>query len=636
MVDIEDLANKSFTKSRNYIPEDIKEPLINLVKDLCSESYDNKGEVNDKLIELRRKYHINPRKCQISYMYEALSSKNIVTDSDTVRKSLKSKEMRGLSGVIVISLITSPYPEYTDKNGKIKKQRFSCKHDCHYCPREINENKEDINPRSYLSDEPTVARGLQNNFDPILQYNDRATQYYVNGHYVDKIEIIVLGGTWTEYPREYQEEFIKKTFWAANTFYDIEKREMKSLEEEQKINETSKSRIIGLTLEMRPDSITEEEIHWLRYLGCTRVQLGNQHINDDILRGVNRGCYKSDSIRALKLLKESCFKVDAHWMPDLPGSSPEEDKRMFDYIINSDDMQYDQWKVYPTATVPWTKIKKWYDEGSYIPYTEKNPEDLVNVLLDMMKSVPPWIRLNRVVRDIPNTTRDGTLYIYAGNKVTNLRQILHNRLDEKGDFCSCIRSREVKKNLDLVKYAQCVVRDYPSSGGREYFVSIESGNHPDSIFNNGNWYNKNRREAGIIYGFLRLRLSNDSGSDYFPELRNSALIRELHVYGQVASKNNTHNYDNKAQHKGFGKILMEKAEEISINNGYSKITVISGVGVRKYYERLGYKLTNTYMIKDLNRIKYMLKKNVIFSFNQLYILVFMIILSFLIKYYIYF
>ena len=320
----------------------------------------------------------------------------------------------------------------------------------------------------------------------------------------------------------------------------------------------------------------------------------------DILKGVNRGCTIEDAMNALKLLKNSCFKVDAHWMPDLPNSSPKIDREMFDYILNSDSLQFDQWKVYPTATVPWTKIKKWYDAGEYTPYTEKNPEDLIDVLLDMMRKVHPWIRLNRVVRDIPNTTRDGQLYIYAGNKVTNLRQILHDRLKERGEFCSCIRSREVKNKLEMIECAKTIVREYKSSEGYEYFISIESGNNKNSIYSNGNWYNNNTREPGIMYGFLRLRLTNNSGNKYLPELYNSALVRELHVYGQVTSKHNK-NKEDKAQHSGFGKMLMKKAEEISIENGYAKIAVISGIGVRNYYKQIGYKIENTYMVKYLHQ-----------------------------------
>tara|TARA_B100000927_G_scaffold291697_1_gene295817 strand:+ start:4085 stop:5977 length:1893 start_codon:yes stop_codon:yes gene_type:complete len=604
MVDIEELSNPAFTKPTTYIKDDILEPLTKFVRDLSLKNYNSKKDFQKEIRELKRKYHINPRQCQISYMYQLLLHKKDITNT-SIKKFFKSKDTRGLSGVIVISTITSPYPEYRDKNGKKKKQRFSCKHDCHYCPREVDSHGKEINPRSYLSSEPTVARGLQNDFDPIRQFNERATQYHLNGHYVDKIELIVLGGTWSEYPREYQEDFIKKMFWAANTFYEIEKREMLSLLEEQRINETAKSRVIGLTLEMRPDSITEDEIRWLRYLGCTRVQLGNQHINNDILKGVNRGCYKEHSEKALKMLKDACYKVDGHWMPDLPGSSPEEDKKMFNYIIKSTTLQFDQWKVYPTSTVPWTRIKKWYDEGKYVPYTEKNAESLIDVLLDMKKKVPPWVRLNRVVRDIPNTAIDGTKYIYAGNKITNLRQVLHSRLEKNGEFCRCIRCREVKKNLSMVKYARCIVRKYLSSCGNEYFISIESGNNADSQYNyiEGKWYHNYKEEPGIIYGFLRLRLPQKDlyfKNKYFPELENCALIRELHVYGQVAYSKNK-DEKNKAQNLGFGKQLMRKAEKIAYKNNFNKIVVISGVGVRNYYRNIGYKLENTFMVKNIDK-----------------------------------
>jgi ELP3 family radical SAM enzyme/protein acetyltransferase len=508
--------------------------------------------------------------------------------------------MRGLSGVIVISVITSPYPEFTNKKGETVKQGFSCKHDCFYCPKEVDENGKEINPRSYLSDEPTVARGLQNNFDAVDQFNDRAFQYMLNGHYVDKIEIIVLGGTWTEYPREYQETFIRDIFWSANTFYSINKREKLTLGEEQKINETAPSRIIGLTLEMRPDSIHDEEIQWLRYLGCTRVQLGVQHIDRKILKKVNRGCYVEDAMAALQKLKNYGYKVDAHWMPDLPGSSPDIDKRMFDTILDTSTLQFDQWKVYPTSVVPWTKIKKWHEEGTYVPYTDEDPEKLINVLLHVKNKVHPWIRLNRVVRDIPNYTRDGVQYIYGGNKVTNLRQILHDRLKKCGQFCRCIRCREVKKNMNMIHLARPVVRTYTSSGGTEYFISIESGNSEKSTFVNGKWYNYEFiEEAGIMYGFLRLRLCDNTSNDYLHAIKNCGLIRELHVYGQVVTTNANNKLDEKAQNNGFGRILMKTAENICIKKGYNSIAVISGIGVKNYYRKLGYEEKDTYMIKHI-------------------------------------
>lgn len=591
--DIEDIL--SVTKQSNSIFKDITIKTVDFVKDLCNNNFSTYSEFNNISKILRKKYHISPSKPELCMVYDGLIQTSKIKPNKHLKKFIKGKEMRSLSGVIVISILTSPYPTYTDKNGNEKTQKFSCKHDCFYCPRETDENGKEINPRSYLSDEPAVARALQSNYDTVSQFNDRACQYVINGHEVDKIELIILGGTWTEYPPEYQEKYIRDCFWAANTFYDTKKRDKLSLIEEQNINENNKlCRIIGVTLEMRPDSINIEEIKRLRYLGCTRVQLGVQHTNDNILKTINRGCYLNDTIRALKLLKDNGYKVDAHWMPDLPTSTPEIDKEMFNFILNSDKLQFDQWKIYPTATVPWTKIKKWYDEGSYIPYTEKDPNLLVNLLLDVKKRVYPWIRLNRVIRDIPNYTRDGKLYIHAGNKVTNLRQILHNKLREEHNFCKCIRCREVKKNNIMAQYSQIIVRNYNSSGGTEYFISMESGNTPKSYFNKNKWYNNNGEvESGILHGFVRLRISNNAELEC---LKDASLIRELHVYGQVATTKK------EVQHTGVGKLLMKKAEEISYKNRYYKIAVISGIGVRKYYKKLGYELIDTFMIKKINII----------------------------------
>ena len=600
MQDIEDIFKKEKNKYNSFY-ENVDDKLVSFVKDFSKKEYESVDDVEQNFKKLRKQYHINPSKVQMTYAYDTLLKNNLIQQNNMLKKYTKSKEMRGLSGVIVISVITSPYPEYTNKNGEKVKQGFSCKHDCFYCPKEVDDDGKEINPRSYLSDEPTVARGLKNNFDAVDQFNDRAFQYMLNGHYVDKLEIIVLGGTWTEYPREYQETFIRDIFWSANTFYSINKRDKLTLPEEQKINETAQSRVIGLTLEMRPDSINDEEIHWLRYLGCTRVQIGVQHINRKILKKVNRGCYAEDAMNALQKLKNYGYKVDAHWMPDLPGSTPEIDKRMFDTILHTPNLQFDQWKIYPTSVVPWTKIKKWHEEGTYVPYTDEDPEKLIDVLLYVKKQVHPWIRLNRVVRDIPNHTRDGVQYIYGGNKVTNLRQILDDRLKNCGDFCGCIRCREVKKNMDMIHLAKPIVRTYESSGGTEYFISIESGNSEKSTYINEKWYNNESvEEPGIMYGFIRLRLCDNNSNDYLHAIKNCALIRELHVYGQVVTTNANNKLDEKAQNNGFGKILMKAAEDICIKKGYSSVAVISGVGVKNYYRKLGYEEEDTYMIKHIS------------------------------------
>ncbi len=552
IADIED----QFSKFKDLIPDDMKIPITNMVTDLIEY---NDTDYDRLMYQLKRKYRISPKKSQMLYIFKKCNKQNIYLE-----EFLISNSVRRFSGVMVIAVLTSPYPEYTDRNGKIKKQRFSCKKNCYYCPSEIGQ------PRSYLKHEPAVQRANRNDFDPVRQFNDRATTYLINGHPVDKIELIVLGGTWSEYPAEYQEYFVKMLFYAANTFYDTNKREPLDMESEHKLNEDAKCKIIGLTLETRPDSITPEEIIRFRYFGCTRIQIGVQHTDDEILRRVNRGCYLKDTIRAIQLLKDACYKIDIHLMPDLPFSSPEKDKKMFDMVLNSPDLQVDQWKIYPCEIVPWTIIKKWYENGTYKPYSH---EDLIDVILDVKTKVHPWIRLNRVIRDIPNE------YIIGGNNVTNLRQYLIQMLKDQGKKCKCIRCREVryKQKFDGIKL---IVRQYESSGGQEYFISYESLNEE------------------TIFGFLRLRLSKNAGIGCIKEIENSALIRELHVYGKMMPTDKR-NEINGMQHRGYGKKLMKKAEEIAIRNGYNRMAVISGIGVKNYYRKIGYHSEGTFMVKNL-------------------------------------
>jgi len=610
--EIEDLLKKEFS-NENVMLGQYDDKLIDFVKDLSLKRYTSSSQVNEEIVNLKKKYHVSPKKAHLGYIYQKFFNNNLLQQNPVLEKALKGKAMRSLSGVVVISVITSPYPKYIDETGKEKTQRFSCKHDCHYCPRERDENGIDINPRSYLSSEPTVARGLQNDFDAVKQFNDRGFQYTINGHTVDKIELIVLGGTWTEYPREYQETFIRDLFWAANTFHDKYKRDKLSLENEQKINVYQQCRIIGLTLEMRPDSITEQEIVWLRKLGCTRVQLGVQHIDDNILKKVNRGCKNKDTINALRLLKDYGYKVDAHWMPDLPGSSIEKDEEMFDEIIHGEDHQFDQWKIYPTTVVPWTKIKEWFDQGIYKPYAEVTPDLFIDMLIRIKEKVPYHVRINRVIRDIPHCTETGFRYIYGGNNVTNLRQVLDEKMKHDKKFCRCIRCREVKNKLSLLRYAQIVVRNYRSSGGMEYFISMESGNDIDSKLVDEEWYsNSNEKQQGIIYGFCRLRLVDNRYISGIKDIVNCGLVRELHVYGLVAS--NIKNNEKKAQHSGIGKKLMRQAEWIAFTHGYLKMAVISGIGVQDYYRKMGYSFQSTYMIKQLINYEIILITAAIFVF----------------------
>ena len=553
-------------KRKSFIPDKISEKLIDIVNNLSKTTFENRKHFRKVLNKFQKIHKISPKLSQLFYIYRELRREKNLPENLSLEECLTIKSIRRSSGVMVITVLTSPYPKYKLPSGKIKTQRFSCKHNCYYCPNEPGQ------PRSYLKDEPAVSRANRNEFDPVRQFYDRASTYYTIGHPVDKIELLVLGGTWSEYPEQYQEEFITKLFYAANTFYDTRKREPLSLNEEQVINESAKCKIIGITLEMRPDSITPEEIIRLRHYGCTRVQIGIQHTDDEILKKMNRGCYLKDIERSIKLLKDSGYKIDGHFMPHIPFSTPEIDNKMFDLVINSPNLQVDQWKIYPCEVVPWTVIKKWHDEGKYKSYGQ---DKLIEVILNVKRKVHPWIRLNRVIRDIPNQ------YISGGNTVTNLRQHLHKILKDRGEKCRCIRCREVRNKKVDISDIILLVRQYDSSGGKEYFISFETS------------------DENTIMGFVRLRLVENSSVDFIKAIKGAALVRELHVYGNMKPLFKFKKEDDKTQHSGFGTLLMKKAEEIALNNGYKKIAVISGVGVKNYYRKLGYDKEDTFMVKNL-------------------------------------
>ncbi len=590
---------------------------------------------NKIILQLRRKYKMSPSISNIIYTYRTMLGNTLKEPSPAIEKHFQFKTVRKNSGVMVITVVLSPHP---GSDG----QDFSCKFDCHYCPSEPAHegNNWQDQPRSYIFNEPGVRRANRNKFDPILQFRDRARAYLVNGLPVDKIELIILGGTWDSYPEGYRERFVRDLYYAANTLWDIDfnelPREKLDVPSEHKLNERSKCRIIGLTIETRPDQITPRAIRHLRYLGVTRVQLGVQHTDDAILKKINRQCKTWRTIEAIKMLKDCCFKVDIHLMPDLPGSSYELDMQMFSRVLETEDFQADQWKIYPCMTIPWTKIEKWYDEGSYKPYAEsvkkmrvkkhipkysnayvavfwlfihwflltalgydtdyevKEANPLFELIMEVKSRVHPWIRLNRVIRDIPDE------YMVNIDKIdcagfSNMRQWMQAEMHKRGKTCRCIRCREVKGKVTDLSKAELVIREYKASGGTEYFISYEDV------------------EEDILYGFLRLRLSDTAGQreqlnkrltagekfTIFDELVGAALIRELHVYGAVTEVTENKgvmgtmsaslNHESNAQHAGFGTKLMDVAERIASDHGYEKISVISGVGVRDYYRKKGYK-----------------------------------------------
>lgn len=494
-------------------------------------------------------------------------------DDPVFKYVLTKKKNKSNSGVIVVTVLTAAHPIYTDKNGVEQRTKFSCKWDCHYCPNEkANEHNNWVDqPRSYLFQEPAVLRANDNKFDPILQFNARVTTLIDIGHSVDKIELIVLGGTWCSYPEEYQEQFIRDIYYAANVFFDIEKRPVLSLEEEITLNENAKLHIIGLTLETRPDTINLDEIKKFRRYNATRIQLGVQHTNNTILKKINRGHTIETAHAAIRMLKENGYKVDIHLMPNLPGATYEKDVEMFQKALYDDRLQVDQLKIYPCAVVPYTKIKEWFDQGKYKPYDDKT---LYEIIKDFKMNVQPYKRLNRIIRDIPSS------YISGGydHKSVNMRQLFQNDMKKNNWKCRCIRCREIGDKQVCESLIKLKTIMYRGSEGDEYFISFESKDY--------------------LVGFLRLRINTSPNQDnILPVLKNAALIRELHVYSNV----NCVGTDNKSsmQHKGYGKKLIEEAENISKKNGFYKIAIISGTGVRNYYRGRGYNLEDTYMIKHI-------------------------------------
>lgn len=551
------------------------------------------------------------KKSVLTHYYRDMVSSGEIEEYPLVQTLLQKRPSRNASGVTVITVLTSPYP-----NG----QPFSCKHNCYYCP-----NEPDM-PRSYLKEEPAVARGFRNKWSAKEQMLDRMRVLKGNGHEIDKLEIIIEGGTYTQYPPEYLESFHEDLIYTANTFYDTPDpltgkiRKSLGIDEEVRLNANARCKIIGICIETRPDALEKRPYKdrtdtWLRYFrrwGVTRVQLGLQHTDNAILKKINRGHTREKAEWAIKYLKNNGFKVDIHLMPDLPGSSPEKDSEMFEYVYSSSRIQPDQIKIYPCEVVPWTKIQEWHREGKYKPYAQTNERALLDVVKGAIRDCPPWIRLPRVIRDIPLT------YIEGGNMYPNLRQMLEAELDREGIQIQEIRARECtrhpKYSFDDAVYR---VREYEASDGKELFISCES------------------KDTIALFGFLRLRFpsyySEDSRSsrvsrEFTCLTDKTVLVRELHVYGNVlpvGTRTKTRYHD---QHRGIGKRLLQMAESISLWEGYSRIAVISGIGVMEYYKKRGYHLEDYYMVKTFPNIT-MYVQNGCIVLLLLLIVLFMVMIS---------
>jgi len=486
--------------------------------------------------------------------YHKLVEKKRIRESKAIERLLITRPVRSLSGIVNISVLTKPYP---------------CPGRCIYCPLEPGF------PKSYLSGEPAAQRAKLLEFDPYLQVKTRLKALKDQGHPIDKIELRIIGATWSHYPKQYQTWFIKNCFLAANSFPSIKKiNKKKAFQQIQKENEGAKNRIVGLSIETRPDFINQKEIKRLRGLGVTLVEMGIQTVFDDIHKKCQTGLTVQKISQATRLLKDAGFKVLYQIMPNLPGSNPKKDLEVFKILFQDERFKPDWLKIYPCLVCPGTKLFKIWKRGGYKPYSEKQ---LVSLLVKIKKGLPCWTRVARIFRDIPAQS------IMAGIKTSNLRETIKEEMEKQGLVCLCIRCREVKANYKPKEKPYLFRQDYRASEGREIFLTFE---------------NKKRTK---LFSMLRLRIPSclfkSSSHSALPVLKDSALIREVQTFGPqipISEKGPS------PQHKGLAKKLIQEAEKIAQKEfGLGKIAVISGVGVRTYFRKSGFRLKDTYMIKKI-------------------------------------
>jgi len=505
-------------------------------------------------------------------------------------KQLQTKPVRTKSGVTIVAIMTKP---------------FKCPHGtCAMCPGGPGSVFGDV-PQSYTGEAPATMRARRNNWDAYIQVMNRLEQYVVLGHNFEKIELIIMGGTFPSLPKKYKEDFIKYSFKAMNDFsklffingkfnlikfkkffelpgsvenkqrYQRLLKKLKkekintptTLEKEQNYNDKkSKIKCIGLTIETRPDYGLLEHANEMLRFGCTRVELGIQTTDDNVLKLISRGHTVQDSINSTKILKDLAFKINYHIMPGALGSSKKKDAQMMGQIIKDSNFRPDMLKIYPCMVLKGTKLYQLWKKKKYAPLTTKQAAEII---AKFKSKIPEYIRIMRVQRDIP------TYLTEAGVSKTNLRQYIHKILKEKHQKCRCIRCREPKEKNQTYS-PKLVIRKYFASEGQEFFISFED------------------TKKDKILGFCRLRFPKQHlRKEITPS---SALIRELHVYGFATNIGKK----GKFQHKGYGKRLLKTAEEIATKHNKNKMVIISGIGVRGYYRKWGYKKQGPYMVKTFN------------------------------------
>ncbi len=475
---------------------------------------------------------------------------------EIIQKREIKKPIRAASGISVVAVVTAP---------------FDCPAKCTYCFGGPNFGA----PKSYIIGEPAVNRAAQNAFHPYYQTFDRLKQYLSEGHFPSKSQIIVVGGTFTALPKNYRRWFIGMCLKALNDFPNIKHDENVIPENEVLRNEKALIRCVGISIETRPDWLDEMILDELLNLGVTRIEIGVQSTFDDVLQKVNRGHDVSSVIKATKLLKDAGFEVCYHMMLGLPGSNEEKDIESIKRIFYDENFMPDMVKIYPTLILPGSELYYEWKNGKYTPIDEFG---VLRIMREVTKFLPPFIRVNRIQRDLPSQL------IHAGIKRGDLRSFIEDQLKKEGIRCLCTRCREVgireikEKILPDEKTIKLNRRSYRASEGIEHFLSFEDENL-------------------TLIGYLRLRIP--SKDCWREEIKDAAIVRELHVYGQsvpIGVKG-----DKQWQHKGYGKKLLSEAERIAYYEyGLNKMVIISAIGVREYYRKFGYERDGPYVSKRLN------------------------------------
>jgi elongator complex protein 3 len=578
------------------------------------------------------------------------------------------KPTRTISGVATVTVLTKPFP---------------CPGECIFCPNDIRM------PKSYLSDEPGAQRAEKNHFDPYLQTYRRLKALYNIGHSTEKVEIIILGGTWSFYPEKYQIWFIKRIFEALNDFGEIDQTEevekkvgqyqlipdkydknylsfthknefvenaekitqktgsiynlavtkiikenshkvdpadesstWEELEKEQEINTSAKSRCVGLVIETRPDKISPKEVIRIRRLGCTKTQIGFQSLSDEVLEKNHRGHDVAATRYAVKLLRQAGFKIHAHWMANLYGATPETDIEDYQKMFSDPDFKPDELKVYPCSLIETAELVDYYNAGKWKPYDH---QELLEVVSTAIYETPEYCRLTRIIRDIPSPD------IVVGNKFTNFREMAEKELERKKLIKKDIRSREIKNQQVTRDEIELKVITYQVQTGTEKFLQFVTKDNKICGFlrlslpnydelGNQNYLNSdrllmvNRKQSVEATTVSPENETNRTLTEeleflaktkpakiqfqhpFLPELSNSAIIREVHVYGQTVSLGDKN--EGKAQHLGLGTELLKAAEKIAHQIGYPKIAVISAIGTREYYQKRGFELDGLYQTKE--------------------------------------